>query len=230
MKYKTVFLDFDDTLIDTQGYATKCLVSLYDDFEINKYFENIDTFLKHYHISVHELWTDYAKGIIDKETLLADRFQKPFSHLPKVSKKYLKALDIEFRKRIVEIEDIIDGAQELTDYLKNKGYKLVMLSNGFSEMQYDKMKNTGFDKTFDYIILSDTIGFNKPHPIIFEKALEIAKASPDDTVMIGDNYMADIEGAMLTNIDQIWYNPAKEKVAKQPTYEVDNLIDILKIL
>lgn len=230
MRYKNILLDFDDTLIDTQGFASKCLEKMYCDYDMHRYFESSNEFLTHYHKHIHQLWEDYSLGIIDKATLLKERFNRPFAHLPQVDDHFTNMLNDDFLTRVVHINETIDGAKELLLYLKDKKYKLIMLSNGFTELQYHKIKNVGFEGIFDEIILSDVAGVNKPHPQIFELALEKAGGTSYNTIMIGDNYLADIKGAMNSGIDQIWYNAGNEQPEVEPTYTVYHLKDIMHIL
>lgn len=228
-KYKVVLLDFDDTLIDTQGYAKTCLSNMFNEFHLDNYFESFDAFFKTYHTHTHELWTEYALNKIDKFTLMKERFARPLANTP-LSAKDVENINNHFLSKVIKIDETIEGAHELLEYLKNKGYKLVMLSNGFSEMQYDKISNVGFDGFFDEVILSDAVGVNKPHPIIFEKALEEVKATASEAIMIGDNFLADILGAKKSGIDQIWYNPHQIKESEKATYEVTTLKEIMNIL
>lgn len=228
-KYKAVLLDFDDTLIDTQGYAKTCLRNMFKEFHLDKYFESFDVFFKTYHEHTHQLWTEYALNKIDKATLMKERFSRPLVSTP-FSEKEVEKINNHFLSQVIKINETIEGAHDLLEYLKNKGYKLVMLSNGFSEMQYDKISNVGFDGFFDEVILSDAVGVNKPHRIIFEKALEEVGVTANEAIMIGDNFLADIIGAKKSGIDQIWYNPHKIKEDEKATYEVTTLKEIMNIL
>lgn len=230
MRYKNILLDFDDTLIDTQGFASKCLWEMYGEHDLGRYFDSHNHFLKCYHDHIRQLWEDYSLGVIDKSTLLKERFQRVFSHLPEVDSEFITTLNGDFMTRVVQIDRAIDGAKELLCYLKDKGYKLVMLSNGFTELQYRKMKNVGFEGLFDEIILSDVVGVNKPHPQIFELALGRVGGTAQNSIMIGDNYLADIQGAMNAGMDQVWYNAYNEEVEVAPTYTVYHLKDIMQIL
>lgn len=229
MKYKAILLDFDDTLIDTQGYATKCLEQLYITHELNKFFETSESFIDTYHLHIGKLWEDYALGKIDKQTLLKTRFDKTFESFGYVSPDFLEELNDDFVKSVVKNNIYIDGAKEIMEYLKSK-YPIAMLSNGFSEMQYDKLNNVGFTDYFDHVILSDVVGVNKPHPAIFNYALQKLGVGAHETIMIGDNYLADIKGAMNSNIDQIWYNPKDEQAELAPTYTINNLMEIKNII
>ena len=106
-----------------------------------------------------------------------------------------------------------------------------ILSNGFREVQYEKIKNSGLLHYFDKIILSEDAGINKPHPDIFTYALKNTNARRAETVMIGDSWEADIAGARDSHIAQIWFNPAGD-VANgfEPTHTVEKLIEIKEIL
>lgn len=228
--YKNVFLDFDDTLIDTQGFATKCLKELYEEHKLKQYFVSQAEFLGIYHRNTKKLWEDYALGLVDKETLLRERFEKPFAHVPQIIGDFTDNINNRFLEKVVEIDWLIDGALDLLEYIKKRGCKIIMLSNGFTELQYKKMSKVGFDKYFDYVILSDVIGKNKPDPIIFKEALAISNSIIEDSVMVGDSYLADIQGAMNIGMDQIWYNPQKLEAEIQPTYMVCRLPDIKSLL
>lgn len=229
MKYTTIFLDFDDTLIDTEGNTKKCMQEIYKDHNIAQYYPTFDEFFEIYHTSTSELWKNYAKGIIDKATLQKTRFKVPFQKFENIEQSYLENMSTDFLGRMVLMNTHIEGAKELLSYLKSK-YKVAMISNGFSEMQYKKIESAGMTKYFDEIILSDAVGINKPHPDIFTFALNKLEATADKSIMIGDNILADIEGAMNSNIDQIWYNPNRRDSELNPTHVVKHLSEIMDIL
>ena len=56
---------------------------------------------------------------------------------------------------------------------------------------------------FDFIAASSRIGFEKPHPRIFEWALEQAKADPGEAIHVGDHLVADVEGARGVGLDAV---------------------------
>ncbi len=89
---------------------------------------------------------------------------------------------------------LFDGAIDILSYLKPK-YKMHIITNGFEEVQHKKMKNSDLLPFFDKIITSEEVGVKKPNPIIFNYALEKSEALPEESIMIGDNFEADILGA-----------------------------------
>lgn len=227
MRYTTIFIDFDDTLIDTQGYANLCLTSLYADYKLDSFFSSVEEFVNLYHLHVGELWRQYALGYVTKEELLKSRFDKTLGGL--VDRDFLNRIGADFVSRVIKNDIHIEGAEDLLKYLKSR-YTVVMLSNGFSEMQYDKIRNVGFMDYFDDVVLSDVVGVNKPHPDIFTFALRKMNVKSEKVVMIGDSYLSDIKGAMNSHIDQIWYNPLGLKEDVMATYTVKKLDEICDIL
>ena len=91
-------------------------------------------------------------------------------------------------------------AKEILTYLRPK-YKMYILSNGFTELQSRKMQSAGIAHYFDGMILSEDIGVNKPNPAIFTHALQVAGSTAEESLMIGDNYEVDIEGAQRVGIE-----------------------------
>ncbi|MGL5920121.1 MAG: HAD family hydrolase, partial [Bacteroidales bacterium] len=125
---------------------------------------------------------------------------------------------------------LVPDAIELLEHLKPK-YKLYILSNGFKEVQYKKIKNSGLDSYFDKVLLSDDIGYNKPHQKIYEYALKSTNSKKDASLMIGDNFDTDITGARNFKMDQIYFRNGVQYVTTfEPTYTVDSLLEIKRIL
>jgi len=119
------------------------------------------------------------------------------------------------------------------DYLKQKGYRMHMTSNGFHEVQYKKLAACGLRDYFDTIILSEDAGVNKPSPLYFDYALKVSGASRDTTLMIGDNLQSDILGALNAGLDAMLFNRwaiEQKDIPQEPTFIVDNLRDIMRIL
>jgi len=146
--------------------------------------------------------------------------------------------DIELAKEIAQ--DFIDisplqtktfpHAHETLQYLKEKAYELHIITNGFNEVQGKKLKNSKLDSFFTQVITSEDAGANKPSPKIFEYALNLANAIPENSLMIGDDLKTDIAGAKNSNINQIYFNNLKIKHDKNPTFEIFSLKELQNIL
>ena len=94
------------------------------------------------------------------------------------------------------------------------GFNLHIITNGFVEVQFEKMQNAGLSPFFDVVVCSEHIGFSKPHPNIFKHALKEANAEAHNSVMIGDDYRADISGAINAGMHALWFEPNENNTLK----------------
>ena len=235
MRYKDLFIDFDDTLYDTHGNAVIALSETFDFFHLDRYFSDPQVFYDAYWTANIDLWTQYAKGEITRDYLIVERFRRPLS----VGKgiEITKELCLEISDRFLDFcaskPGVISGAHEVMDYLKQRGYRMHMCSNGFHEVQYKKLDACGLRDYFDTIILSEDAGVNKPSKAYFDYALKVSGANRETTLMIGDNLQSDILGALNAGLDAMLFNRwqvPSEEFPKNLTFVVDNLRDIKTIL
>ena len=235
MKYKDLFLDFDDTLYDTYGNAVIALRETYEAFRLERYFPDSQIFYDAYWTANIDLWSRYSRGEITRDYLIVERFRRPLSvgtGLEVTEQLCLKMSDV-FLDFCSTKPGIIEGARELMDYFRGKGYRMHMTSNGFHEVQYKKLAACNLRSYFDTIVLSENAGANKPSPQFFDYALRMTGADRQTTLMIGDNLQTDILGALNAGIDALLFNRWGVNVSdspQSPTFVVDHLRDIQGIL
>ena len=235
MKYKDIFLDFDDTLYDTHGNADIALRELFEDFELHRHFDKFEDFHIPYWQTNVELWRQYANAEITRDTLILERFRRPLSlgkGLENVNVEYCLNVSDHFLNLCADKPGVIEGAHEVVEYLRSRGYRLHMCSNGFHEVQYRKLKSCGMLESFDTIVLSEDAGANKPSPVYFEYAFRMTGASAESTLMIGDNFHTDIIGAKGAGMDVMWFNPSPNinKATESVNYQISSLREIMEIL
>lgn len=235
MKYKDLFLDFDDTLYDTHGNADIALRELYEDFKLYNHFECFDDFHTPYWDTNVDLWKRYAAGQINRDVLIVERFRRPLSKgkgLEDVTEEFCLKVSDHFLDLCAVKPGVIDGAHEVMEYLASRGYGLHMCSNGFREVQYRKLRACGMAESFQTIVLSEDAGVNKPAKEYFDYALRKTGADVGSTLMIGDNFQTDILGAKNSGLDVMWFNPNPEqnKATETVNYEIHSLREILDIL
>lgn len=232
MRYKDLFIDFDDTLYDTYGNAVIALRETFDAFHLERRFPDPQVFYDAYWAANIDLWTRYSRGEITRDFLIVERFRRPLSTgngLAVTDDLCLEMSDV-FLDYCSSKPGVVEGAHSLMDYLRQRGYRMHMTSNGFHEVQYKKLAACGLRDYFDTIILSEDAGANKPSPQYFDYALKVSGASRETTLMIGDNLNTDIVGARNAGLDTILFNRWGVEPTDVPTHTVTRLLDIKDIL
>ena len=232
-RYTDLFIDFDDTLYDTHGNAVIALEELFEFLRLDQYFEDANLFYDEYWKTNIDLWTRYSQGEITRDYLIVERFRRPLSFgngLEPTEAYCLQASDV-FLDFCSSKPGVVEGAKELVAYLKAKGYRMHICSNGFHEVQYKKLEACGLYDSFNTIILSEDAGANKPSQQFFDYAFKKSGAVKETTLMIGDNFNTDILGAKQAVLDTAYFNRYPDYPATEPvTFEVTALKELMDIL
>ena len=231
MRFKNLFFDLDDTLWAFSANARETFSEIYDAFHLDRYFDSFEHFYTLYNNKNAELWKLYEAGKIKKEDLNRIRFYYPLQAVGVTDEKQAELYSAYFFTEIVRKTKLMPGAREVLGYLRDKGYRLFILSNGFRSLQCCKMKAANIDGFFDKVVLSEDLGVLKPNPALFHFALSATQSHLNDSLMIGDSFDADIVGAKAAGLPQVYYNHVKRTdLAFRPTYEIATLHDLCDIL
>ena len=125
---------------------------------------------------------------------------------------------------------MIEGSIEILEYLKSKNYKIHILSNGFHEVTHRKIDGSGIRKYVDIVTSADDVNVRKPNPRIFEYALNQANAAKSESILIGDDWIADIEGARNFGIEVIFFNALRENKTEEGLIVIQKLDEIKNYL
>lgn len=191
----TVFVDLDDTIWDFTANSKVAMRDVYMRYGLDAqcpYEQFIACYLRHN----EELWTLYHHGKITQEYLKTERFRVSFEEcgIEFQDSGMPARFDHDYLEKIVTLEKIVDGAYKLLEHLQKRG-EVHVLSNGFKNLQFRKLKSGKLDRYVSKVVLSDDIGVTKPDRRLFDYALQVVGGEASTTVMIGDNYDADILGA-----------------------------------
>ncbi|NNL32352.1 MAG: noncanonical pyrimidine nucleotidase, YjjG family [Flavobacteriaceae bacterium] len=221
-----VFFDLDHTLWDFDKNSALTFERI---FQMNKIDIDLNEFLEIYVPLNLAYWKLYRENKIDKASLRFKRLDDAFKQLKiKVGTRMIYKLSIDYIDNLSSFNHLFDNTIEILDYLKPK-YKLHIITNGFKEVQHGKLNNANIDHYFDTVTNSEMVGVKKPDPKIFNHALNMARADVQNSIMIGDNYEADILGALQLGIEAICFNYHKERI-DDSVKTVDNLIEIKRYL
>ncbi len=226
---KHIIFDLDDTIWDYQHNSKDTLEELFKSYNLENHGINSIQFIEVFRFVNNHLWDQFDKGEITRDIIRLHRFPTIFKKLS----INLNGVALQMQDSFMQIcsakPKLVKGVQKVLDTFSSK-YTFHILSNGFDEVQYVKIKAAGITHYFDKIITSGRAGYRKPEPEIFEFALNEIGANKEECIMIGDNPLSDIEGAYHYGIDQIYYNVHKKECAITPTHTINNFRELLKIL
>lgn len=229
-KYKHLFFDLDHTLWDFISNSEETLTELYTSYDLYQLLKtDVGHFLNTYYRINEEKWDLYRKGSIDKETLRKERFLHTLQYYGCDNEELCVKLETEYIGNSPYKTTLIPGTIEVLDILKEK-YTLHIITNGFNETQSIKIEKSGLKDYFEEIITSEMAGANKPAAAIFVESLQRAGAIRKESLMIGDNLIADIIGARNCGIDQVYFNPGNLSHSEKVTFEIKDLRELLLIL
>jgi len=231
MPYKHLFFDWDHTLWDFEKNSEMSLRNLFQDLGLQALgMPSFEQFFDKY-ITINDLkWDMYRQGQIDKQTLRETRFRETFSHFGVQADELAWTLETRYIAETPYQNNLIEGTREVLHELKGRGYTLHVITNGFHESQNIKFSESGLQPLFDLLLCSDQVGANKPDPKIFRRALKLTGAKRKESLMIGDNLIADCVGARNEGIDQVFFNPKGVRHQEALTFEIATIPELLEIL
>ena len=198
-----VFFDLDHTLWDFEKNSALAFEIIFEKHQIRI---DLQDFLTHYVPINYKYWEWYRMEKISQTELRYGRFKEAFDAVNYViDVDQIKVLSEDYIHFLPKNNHLFDGAIELLDYLKPK-YRLHIITNGFAEIQSNKLNNSNIHHYFETVTDSEKAGVKKPNPLIFEYALDLAKARKENSIMIGDCIDADVNGALNFGIDAILFN------------------------
>lgn len=228
--YKHLFFDLDHTLWDFDSNAKETLTEIYSLFELeNKNVSPFDTFYRHYLHHNEILWAKYHNGVITSEELKWKRMWRTLLEFKIGDEKLAKDMSAAFLDILPTKRILFPHTIEILDYLAEKNYQLHLITNGFEKTQWSKLNNSGLGKYFTHVITSEASNSLKPKKEIFEYAMSKANATLSESIMLGDNLEADVQGAMNAGMDTVFVNHIDATTSLKPTYTIKHLKELENI-
>ena len=231
MAYKDLFFDLDHTLWDFETNSKETIQELYITHRLADLgIVDFDGFYSTYSAHNHRLWDRYTKGFIKQEELRWKRVYLSLLDFKVANEPLAKAMSQAYLEILPNKTHLFPYTIEILEYLKQKEYKMHLITNGFESVQFKKIKNSGLADYFIEVITSEASNSLKPQKEIFEYALKNAKASVNESIMIGDNESADIQGGINIGMDTIFVNHIQVVPTVPATYTITHLKELENIL
>jgi putative hydrolase of the HAD superfamily len=207
-KYTHLFFDLDNTLWDFKRNSRGAMQLAFQKCGLEEQGVGFDRFFEQYSVHNTNLWAAYRKKEIWKKELTTQRFQLTFDDLG-ISGVDAVNMNSCYLEEMPKQTILLDGAIEVLDYLKQKNYRLFIITNGFKEVQYKKLETSGLLQYFEKVFISEEIKCPKPGQQIFEHAIKSSNAKKSKSLMIGDDYEVDVLGAIRFGIDAVYFAESK---------------------
>lgn len=225
-----IFFDLDNTLWDHRKNAYLTLKGIFEREKVHdSYNLDFEDFHREYFTINENLWALIRDGKIDKDYIRRHRFYDSFLFFGIDDFELSQRFEHQFLDEIIEYNELIEGTFDLLNYLADKNYRLHILSNGFEEVTYRKCELSGIKNYFETITSADEVNIRKPHPEIYRFALDKSGALAQNSIMIGDDWIADVEGALSFGMDAIFFDRFNDDFDSE-IKTVKNLAEIKKFL
>ena len=148
----------------------------------------------------------YRENKVSKADLRYYRLSDTFKKLNyDINDDIINQLAIDYIEHLSDFNHLIPETLTVLELLKSK-YKMHIITNGFKEVQKRKLQKSDLIQYFKTVTISEDVGVKKPNKLIFNHALKAANANVESSIMIGDNFNADILGALGVGMKAIYYD------------------------
>jgi HAD superfamily hydrolase (TIGR01549 family) len=123
----------------------------------------------------------------------------------------------------------------LLDTLRGRGLKVGLVSNALDPpgLLHRDLEQTGVAERLDVAVFSSEIGWRKPHPAIFERALAALGVEPDGVLFVGDTLATDVAGAAALGMhtcQAVWFRADDDPDGPEPEFQAFTQMDVLTIV
>ncbi len=222
----TILFDLDDTLLDFKRAEANALRQTLLQMDIAP---TEQTLIRYSAINQHQ-WELLEQGRITREQVLHQRFDILFQELKICRSNHLAQ---EIYEHLLSLQhDLIPGAIDLLERLYGT-YTLYLVSNGTAKVQDQRLQDTGLDRYFQNIFISQRIGADKPSPVFFDRCFAaISDQDRNHAMIVGDSLSSDILGGIHAGIQTCWFNPHRKQSGSDisPDYEIHTLSQLPELL
>lgn len=221
---RAVLFDLDDTLFDHRESAAEALRRVHGAHECFR-AASYDEFERLHSSLLEELHPDVVSGRLEMDEARRERFRRVFQHFGVSAREQLCAdVATAYRRDYLAARKPMDGAAALLEIVRQHA-SIAIVSNNMLQEQKEKLEFCQLAGYVDVLVVSEEAGVSKPDPAIFRIALDALAVRPEDAVMVGDSWAADVVGARGAGIRAVWFNPLRIP-SPEPQWRVPELYSL----
>ncbi len=223
---KNVFLDLDDTILDFHAAERVALADTFREVGIDP----SPKLLQRYGEINRACWRRLERRELTRTEVLHERFRILYGEIGSDADAERTQAIYEYRLSLEH--PFMDGGEELLQALYGK-YKLYLASNGTASVQDRRIKDTGIDRYFDGIFISQRIGYDKPSREFFDACFaSFPEILPEESIIVGDSLTSDIQGGKSCKMMTCHFNPQgkENNTGITPDFEIRSLGELPELL
>lgn len=228
--YRDIFFDLDRTLWDFEKNSEAALRTIYERNNLHQYAPSFDVFMTTYRKVNRSFWEAYGRGEIDKTELRNGRFLKTMQAFEYNDTAIGEKIGDQYIELSPYQTNLFPNTKPVLLELKELGFNLHIITNGFKEVQFIKLKNSGIHHFFDDVLCSEEVGEKKPHPKVFQSALQRTNALASSSIMIGDDFTADVIGAEKSGIRGVLFDPENRFKNQSDVDRITQLTEVKQLV
>lgn len=224
MRYDTILLDADNTLLDFDRAEQEALEWVFHTRALPFDTQTVAD----YRVINNRLWRAFEQNQIEKSQIGQQRFRLLFEQLGLPQDAAM--VNAAYMERLGQGFYLVEGALETCCALQNLGCRLYIVTNGTARTQYSRLSGSGLNPYLNAVFVSEEVGFQKPLKGYFDYVFaHIPQFCPTSTLLVGDSLTSDIAGGKAAGLDTCWFCPSGAQSA-EPTYIIRSLNQLLSLV
>ncbi len=200
MSYPVVLFDLDHTLFDFVGSKNAALEGVFAEVGV----PGGAAMIAAYDAINVEVWQALERGEIEHRELGPARFERLAAARGFAADA--EAMSASFLHRLGYCGGLLPGAREVLDTLAGR-VPMALITNGFSQVQRDRLANFDLDRYFDAVVISAEIGVSKPAAAFFDITFaQLGMPRTDEVLVVGDSLTSDMRGGADYGLATCWVN------------------------
>lgn len=222
--YRYLFFDADNTIFDFSKAEHLALIELFTKYDIPTTDEMLSSYIK----INEECWRELEKGRLDDERLKTERFVRFFN--ANGIKAAPERAGIDQLDLLSTHGDLLPYAKETLLKLKDRGYHLYIITNGYTSVQNGRIDDAAIRDLFEGIFISGQIGYSKPDKRFFDAVEKQVKCDKKEALIIGDSLSSDIQLGLNVGIDTCFLDLKGTCTSDKPKYIIHSLPEVFSLL